>query len=1094
MKKLITLLVVTLLFLVMKPNQTFASHLAGAEITYAPTGIPLQFLVKVAVYRDCLGIPVDPSYPVCYQSALLGLNGTFTVNQVSVDSVGSSPCVTAQATCAGSLGDIEIYRFEGIIDLPAQTTDWYFFWSSSARNSAITTLQFPGSLTTHALLNNLDAPTNSSPVFSNPAYTRFCVGNFFNYVQQASDPNGDSLVFSLVNAQEGNPCPTPFTDVTYAPIISVDPLAVNGALYSGIYPFSSITPIIIDPQTGTMQFTPLAQQVAVIALKVQDFRNGVQVGEVVRDIQIKITAQCRLIQPGFAPGTIGGSTVGGVSGGFVPVNCNDRTIILPLDTLYPIQCASAIPSDFRTLAPYGTPNPVIAVTPLTCANGYTDSLVITFLNPLSAGVTRLWSKKGFDGNTFLGECGFELIDSQDTVYLYVDSTVIAKLTPQIDSIGCIFNAITLNLSDSIYCSSIAADGSDFLITDATETVFPVASAYGYCSLNGLKTNAVLINMASNTSGTGPFYVTVGGAFTDGNTLSDNCGREITTGDTLAVLYVNNKINVSLGPDQTLCIGTTPITISASIPGLQYTWYDGSTVIPGQTSQQLPVTTSSVYTVQVNNGPTCSGRDTIVMNLFPAPTDNLGADIIQCINDPAPTFDAGNTGSQFQWYFNGLPLTNDTLSTFTPNSTTSGTYSVRVVTGGVCQASFDIMLNTFNTIPVNVLSNETICVGATATQLDAGPAAATNATQWSLNGTAIAGATNQFYTPTTGGSYTVSVGTGSCAATSSMTLSTVAKPNVTLSNVTLCNYDPIPQLSVSSVSGASYQWNQNGTAISGATSNQYTPTVADNYSVDVTVPPGCTGSANMTLAINNAVVFSIADTIICNGGSASLTVAATADSYLWSNGETTQTITTTTAGAYNVLVTKNGCISRDTASVAKNSYPVAPVLVCGPATPGGSTSYTFVYTWKGIPGAVSYEISEDGGTTWVAANGASGTAESHGTSSTANLIARALGSAPCINGEASQPTYCDIDFYNVVSPNGDGKNDYFKITNIEQYPNNNVQIFNRWGKEVFSKDNYSNANSNTRFEGKDLPEGTYYFIINLNQEGKDPKSGVITITR
>ena len=139
MKKLITLFALALMVLVMKPDQTLASHLAGAEITYSPTGVPLQFLVKVAVYRDCLGIAVDPSYPVCYQSALLGLNGTFTVNQVSVDSVGSSPCVVAQATCAGSLGDIEIYRYEGIVLLPGLTTDWIFSWEATARNTNIIT-------------------------------------------------------------------------------------------------------------------------------------------------------------------------------------------------------------------------------------------------------------------------------------------------------------------------------------------------------------------------------------------------------------------------------------------------------------------------------------------------------------------------------------------------------------------------------------------------------------------------------------------------------------------------------------------------------------------------------------------------------------------------------------------------------------------------------------------------------------------------------------------------------------------------------------------------------------------------------------------
>src|SRR4051794_31698769 len=122
MKKLFTLFALTLLAIAFTPGRTFATHLAGAEISYEPTGNPNEFLIKLTVYRDCLGIPVDPSYPVCYQSAILNQSNTITVNQVSVDSVGSSPCVQSSGACVGSLGDIEIYRYEGIVTLPAQTT------------------------------------------------------------------------------------------------------------------------------------------------------------------------------------------------------------------------------------------------------------------------------------------------------------------------------------------------------------------------------------------------------------------------------------------------------------------------------------------------------------------------------------------------------------------------------------------------------------------------------------------------------------------------------------------------------------------------------------------------------------------------------------------------------------------------------------------------------------------------------------------------------------------------------------------------------------------------------------------------------------
>jgi len=82
---------------------------------------------------------------------------------------------------------------------------------------------------------------------------------------------------------------------------------------------------------------------------------------------------------------------------------------------------------------------------------------------------------------------------------------------------------------------------------------------------------------------------------------------------------------------------------------------------------------------------------------------------------------------------------------------------------------------------------------------------------------------------------------------------------------------------------------------------------------------------------------------------------------------------------------------------------------------------------------------------------------------------------------------NINVYNAVSPNGDGKNDFMTIGNIEMYPDNKLTLYNRWGDEVFSISNYDN---NTRVfkglspNGKLLPAGTYYYKINYGGRTKD----------
>jgi gliding motility-associated-like protein len=74
--------------------------------------------------------------------------------------------------------------------------------------------------------------------------------------------------------------------------------------------------------------------------------------------------------------------------------------------------------------------------------------------------------------------------------------------------------------------------------------------------------------------------------------------------------------------------------------------------------------------------------------------------------------------------------------------------------------------------------------------------------------------------------------------------------------------------------------------------------------------------------------------------------------------------------------------------------------------------------------------------------------------------------------------CDeIIVFNGFSPNNDGINETLKIRGISNYPNNVVSVFNRWGNRVYFIEGYLNEDGwNGRFMGKDLPDGTYFYII------------------
>jgi gliding motility-associated-like protein len=80
--------------------------------------------------------------------------------------------------------------------------------------------------------------------------------------------------------------------------------------------------------------------------------------------------------------------------------------------------------------------------------------------------------------------------------------------------------------------------------------------------------------------------------------------------------------------------------------------------------------------------------------------------------------------------------------------------------------------------------------------------------------------------------------------------------------------------------------------------------------------------------------------------------------------------------------------------------------------------------------------------------------------------------------------------NVLSPDGDGVNDFWTIENLSTYPNNEVKIFDKAGRVIFNVKNYQNS-WDGQLNGATLHEGAYYYIINLGP-GTRPKIGYITI--
>jgi gliding motility-associated-like protein len=81
-----------------------------------------------------------------------------------------------------------------------------------------------------------------------------------------------------------------------------------------------------------------------------------------------------------------------------------------------------------------------------------------------------------------------------------------------------------------------------------------------------------------------------------------------------------------------------------------------------------------------------------------------------------------------------------------------------------------------------------------------------------------------------------------------------------------------------------------------------------------------------------------------------------------------------------------------------------------------------------------------------------------------------------------------------SPNGDGVNDAFNVNDVELFPNSDLRIFNRWGNMVFNTIGYKNDWTGTWHDDEVLPDGTYYYCLDLKDKDNTVLSGYVQIQR
>ena len=270
-------------------GQASASHIAGAELSY-------QFLrgntykVNYVLYRDCSGIAAPPDVNLDLRSAQCGQTLFFTLYPTAVSTV-SRLCPGFHSSCeGGSIRGIERCEYSNEIEINQACADWKLSVTDCCRSAMITTIENPGqsNLYIEALLNNVNGQ-NSSAHFSGSPNVDYRLQQLNQFAIGSEETDGDSLSFRMVAAKTG-----PDEHVQYHPA------------YSAGQPMSTREPISMDPRTGNCAFTPIAMEIGIMCIEIDEFRNGILIGSVCRDFQFDVSGSSEHLP--FISGMNGGQT------------------------------------------------------------------------------------------------------------------------------------------------------------------------------------------------------------------------------------------------------------------------------------------------------------------------------------------------------------------------------------------------------------------------------------------------------------------------------------------------------------------------------------------------------------------------------------------------------------------------------------------------------------------------------------------------------------------------------------------------------------------------------------------------------------------
>lgn len=262
------------------------------------------------VYRDCInGVPPldDPAFISIFRAdgSLYKTLNMPLLSQTNMPPTNNSPCApnTANSAC------VQQGIYEAIVNLPPLVGGYYIAYQRCCRNGTILNLINPGSVGT-TYWEHIPGPeqvtVNSSPRFNTLPPIYVCANIPIAFDHSATDPDGDSLVYSLCTPFNGlDACCPKIDSINNAPstssqcvnppvscpLFNTPPPYVSvpfQAPYSASYPMASNPAININSATGFLNGNPTILGQWVVGVCVSEYRNGVLIGTHHRDFQFNV--------------------------------------------------------------------------------------------------------------------------------------------------------------------------------------------------------------------------------------------------------------------------------------------------------------------------------------------------------------------------------------------------------------------------------------------------------------------------------------------------------------------------------------------------------------------------------------------------------------------------------------------------------------------------------------------------------------------------------------------------------------------------------------------------------------------------------------